>query len=379
MATGNPPVGLDAPAGPDGAGKDGSQGGGSGGGSGDGTGDGTGDDQVNAAGEPLPEGAPQPEDTPEQAAARDWLSKLTAELATSPVMALPYGDLDAAATVRHGFPDQLVTAQAASAEVLEARDVSSTPALVPSSGLLPPELLGRLGPATNIALRPAALPESATGPVLTLPSGGRVLVAPPPDALWGPGPAARRTALAVRQRLLADAALHALSDDRARPLVRLLPAAWDPGPEWRSARFFRGLDVPWLAAGGLAQALAAPLPPDAEPVGPRAFAYPDAERDAELPFPAVASSARLAASGRTLSELLTDNDVVDQTLTRQGLLAASLWSRPRPGLAAERAQAADDRVQRWLGRIGVRGPSFVTMRVPGAPSTSRSSTGSTSR
>ncbi|HET6563075.1 MAG TPA: DUF6049 family protein [Marmoricola sp.] len=311
--------------------------------------------------EPPPDGEPEPDETPEQAAARDWLAMLAEELGTSAVMALPYGDLDAAASVRRGFPEQLVTAQEASVAVLERWDVSSTPALVPPSGLLPDVLLEEVGPETTAVVRPTALPEGITGPVLERTDGGRLIVVQPSKAAWGPGPGPRRSALAVRQRLLADAALHALSDAGDVPLVRLLPPWWDPGAEWQRARFFRGLDVPWLAAGGLGQALSAPATEGSERVGPEELVYPDSAVAAELPFVTVASAARLADAGRALAQLLTENDVVDETLTRQGLLYASVWSRRHPRLAAERAQNAAEIVAGWLGRISVRGPSFVTM------------------
>jgi hypothetical protein len=48
-------------------------------------------------------------------------------------------------------------------------------------------------------------------------------------------------------------------------------------------------------------------------------------------------------------------------VVRQALLTSSVWSRWRPGLAAERAVAARDRVSGWLDEVTVRGPSFVTM------------------
>ena len=351
VARGNPPVRLapPPPSGPDTAGGAG------------GTGDEEDSGGEETGEEPPPEGESEPEETPGQAAARDWLTTLAAELSTSPVMALPYGDLDAASVVRRGFRDQLVTAEEASAAVLETWEVSSNPALVPPSGVLPEIVVKEVGPDTTAVVEAAALAEPPAGPVLARTDGGRLLVVQPNRAAWGPGPGPRRSALAVRQRLLADAALHALSADGDEPLVRLLPHWWDPGPEWRRARFFRGLDVPWLAAGGLGQALSAPVAEDAERVSPQEFTYPEAEADDELPFVTVASAAGLAEAGRDLAELLTDNDVIDQTLTRQALLYTSVWTRPRPRLAAARAQAAEEIVDSWLGRISVRGPSFVTM------------------
>jgi hypothetical protein len=343
VARGNPPVRLAPP--PD-----------------DATGpapDGAGEPGEDAGGE---EEAEDPEPaTPEQTAALDWLTDLVAELASSPVMALPYGDLDAAASVNQGVPDLLTTAQVASAGVLETWDVSSTPALVPPSGLLPDALLSQVGPETTAVVERSALPPAVTGPVLERTDGGRLVVVQPGATVWGPGPGPRRSALAVRQRLLADAALHALSDAGDEPLVRLLPAWWDPGPDWRRAGFFRGLDVGWLAPGGLGQAVSAPVGGRQERVRPEALVYPEEEADRELPFFTLAAARDLGEAGRSLGQLLTDNDAIDATLTRQGLLSASVWSRARPRVAAARARGAEEIADGWLSRVSVRGPSFVTM------------------
>jgi len=164
----------------------------------------------------------------------------------------------------------------------------------------------------------------------------------------------------VRQRLLADAALHALSPARDEPLVRFLPPGWDPGDDWRRARFFQGLDVPWLSSVDVADVLDdLSTAPSVDPE--ENLDYPDAESDAELPLPAVLSTEGLMAQGSIVEELVTDDSAVDDAIIRQALLTSSVWSRWRPGLAAERAVAARDRVSGWLDEVTVRGPAFVTM------------------
>jgi hypothetical protein len=62
-----------------------------------------------------------------------------------------------------------------------------------------------------------------------------------------------------------------------------------------------------------------------------------------------------------LEELLTENDVIDEAVTRQALTALSVWGRRRPGLAVGRAQDALDVVQGWLDQVSVRSPALVTM------------------
>ena len=74
-------------------------------------------------------------------------------------------------------------------------------------------------------------------------------------------PTAPYDALGVRQRLLAESALHALSPQRRQPLVVSLPAGWDPGSDWASSRFFAGLDQPWLQLVDLPSVLSAARTP----------------------------------------------------------------------------------------------------------------------
>jgi len=151
-----------------------------------------------------------------------------------------------------------------------------------------------------------------------------------------------------------------LPRDRAEPLVRFLPARWNPGAAWQRAGFFEGLDVPWLSGTAVTSVLdgdgtAQQLDPVEE------IAYPEEAVDTELPATTLATSERLVDRGRALAELLPENDVVDDAVARQALVVASFWSRVRPGAATRRAREALEVVEGWLGSISVRGPSFVTM------------------
>jgi hypothetical protein len=298
-------------------------------------------------------------DAPAQAAAA-WLERFVADAGSHSVLALPYGDLDVSAVVRNGVSDLVTSAFSSSTLVLEGRDVTSTPVLLPPSGLLAPEAFEELEPGLPVVLAPGSVGGPRDEPVLNRADGGRILLAPTADDMSGPDPAAPRTALAVRQRLLADAALHALSPDRGQPLVRFLPPGWDPGRGWQKAQFFQGLDVRWLdtvdAAGLVSGSSAAPA---IDPLDD--LAYPAEERDDELPLATVLATEALIAEGSVVEELVTDDSDVDESVVRLALLTSSYWSRLRPGLAAERAVSARDRVTSWLDAVTVRGPAFVTM------------------
>ena len=296
-------------------------------------------------------------------AALNWLEQFAEEAADRQVLALPFADLDVASAVEQGSPELVDLAFGLSGQLLEELSVGSTPVVVPPAGLLSSAAIAELPPEVPLVLSPGAFGASADGPaapVLERSDGGRLVVAASREALWGPRPGFARSALAVRQRLLADAALHALSPDADEPLVRLLPYGWNPGKDWERARFFRGLDVPWLSHTSLASLLGPPSAFDEFDVVEEVD-YPEAEADEELPFGNFVATEGLIDAGKVLEELLTDDTVLDEKLTRQALLTVSVWSRERPGLSAERARGAADLVDSWLERITVRGPSFVTM------------------
>ena len=106
----------------------------------------------------------------------------------------------------------------------------------------------RCAPSTRtrpVLLRDQAFPE-AQRPVLTRHGRAPVVLTDTTAGSGGPRPNARYAALAMRQRLLAESALHALSAERDQPLVVSTPPYWDPGSTWSDADFFAGLDQPWL-------------------------------------------------------------------------------------------------------------------------------------
>lgn len=297
--------------------------------------------------------------------AQAWLSGLTSALQQSPTLSVPYGDLDLSAAVRAGDEGLVATATELSKARLEGVATGARPVAAPPEGRLSPEaadlVLGRV-PAVlapdGVEISGAA--EGTDPSVLNPPDAEEVLLAPAPEAMWGPSPLPIRSALSVRQRLLADAALHALSDPGGQPLIRFLPPRWDPGERWRKAAFFPGLRQPWLVATELADLLDGARP-GATSGTEVEMVYTEQDAAAELRPSVVAAADALVAQGRVLAEVLLDSGDVDERITGQALLSASVWNRDRPGRAAGRARETREMIRDSLNQISVRAPEFVTM------------------
>ena len=350
LADGNPPSDVEPEALPGAAGEQGADGRTDGGvGDDDGA-----QDTDDAAG---PDGAPGARDPGARRAAR-WLTDFSAEARRHEVLALPYGDLDVAAAYGDARAALSTHALEVSDRLLDTLGIGSQPVVAPPSGHLPANALTALSPDVLTVLSPAAAPTSPR-PLVETSTGTAALLAGPAESTHGPGPGASRAALAVRQRLLAEGALHALSADRSQPMLALLPAWWDPGPGWRAARFVGGLSQRWLELVQVQD-----VRRDARPsplLLPEGLTYPEEEEAAELPASVLEETDDLITQGATYESVFVEVGSVGDRLARQALLSASVWNRGRPALAADRARSAADLVQTVLGEIEVRSPPFVTL------------------
>jgi len=294
-------------------------------------------------------------------AAQRWLRRFDDTAASRGVLALPFGDLDTSAAAAAGADDLVTRALGTSAAVLGERGTSSRPVVAPLSGYISPESLQELDADVPAVLSDAAVPGlSTTSPVAQRSTGGRILVVRPRETLFGPAPGNTRSALAVRQQLLAQLALHALSPERETPMPILLPPGWDPGKYWKKAHFFRGLDQPWLQPVALESILDRPADPD-DVEADRDVFYPEEQVEAELPPYVVLRAQGVFSDTDTLQELLTEESGVSDELDQMGLLGVSTWSRRFPGAAAERLRGVRGEIGAWLEQITIRSPSFVTM------------------
>ena len=283
--------------------------------------------------------------------ARDLVQRLRDSLDSHDLLTLPYADPDAAALARRRQP-LLVRARALAERRTEARDLRGRPVVAPPAGFFDPDLV-------------AALPEDETLLLsdqgeLDLPSastleGRRLTLADARASSGGPAPVRGTDPLALRQRVLAEAAVQVVEggeDGEVRPLVVSLPPRWDPGAGWRDADFFAGLDTDWVRFAAL-------------PSGGTAYdgrlPYPRSEEVAEVGGDNLRAAIGLGAAGRTLSDLLTGEDDVADELLGAALQAVSYTARRLPRLSAEGADALAEAARGELARVRVTGTELVSL------------------
>lgn len=303
----------------------------------------------------------EPDETPEAQQAARWLADFTDAAQQRRVLTVPYGDLDVSSALRHDLTDLHDAATEMSTRTLENLGIGSQPVVAPLSGYLAPRALSRLDTDARLILGDRAAPE-ADPAVIDTRQGHTAVLTDSAAAAGGPSPTPALDALAVRQRVLAEAAVRALDEAGAQPLVVSLPPDWNPGATWRSADFFGGLEVPWLRLVSLSSAEALSR---AGHTGRNRYdaplEYPRAERRSELPTSNLLASNGLRRTGQVLAGLLTRNDTVDQDLAEVAVLASSAHAREHPRRAAAPIRAATDWIRARLGEVTVEAPTFVTM------------------
>ena len=172
-------------------------------------------------------------------------------------------------------------------------------------------------------------------------------------ATGGPGPNDSMTPVAVRQRILSEAALRLLTPGRP-PLVVLLPSTWAPES---SVGFFDGLDLDWLNLTTVRSISAR----TARTVDSDRLDYPEAQSSAELSAVDFAAATGLSRSGDILQNLLTLNNEVGGTVRDEAMTDVSYADRRRP--FTSRASAARSRawIEERLGSVEVAAPKAVIL------------------
>jgi hypothetical protein len=261
-----------------------------------------------------------PETEAAAALAKDWLQRMVPVLKSSSVLGLPYGDIDLSAAASDGR-DLYDTARTRSIALFDDLGIPATQVNAPPDGLISDEGLAMTDSATPMILSDAALPTSLTGgtapaPAVVQASGWRVVATSSAAASGGPGPGDPLADVALRQRLLSEAAARSL-DPAHPPLVVMLPARWRPSDP---NGFLAGLDARWVQLTGLSSSTAGQLAPQIES---RALRYPGSAAKQELSGSRFDSASALIRAGRSLQRVLSRNDsvagdVVDEALTDVG-------------------------------------------------------------
>lgn len=336
--------------------------------------------------------------------ARPWLMQARRVLSESEVLSLPYGDPDLAGADGDAAA---VYAQAAGepGTVAEDWELSSTPAITGPDGYLSPDVLTQLAALAEVAgatqpdagedaggdsssgvtEAPLALISDAAFGTESFPDGapadGNVgaidlVVTSSGAAAGGPGPDARLSPVALRQRLLSEAALRLLTDpEDPEPLVVQIPAEIQPAG---ADDFWSGLDVDWIDLGTVDELVDSPVDSGADSgtsgigglgggsestdteVDAGLLTYPDAQRDAEVSFSVFAEAQRLSVAGATLQNVLGETSQVADEVTREALTGVSYAQRGDVS-AAIRLARSRDWISRRLRSVRLSTPPGVTL------------------
>jgi len=287
-------------------------------------------------------------------AAQAWLARLAAAMRPEDqVMTLPYGDLDVSGAAAHD-PQLYQRALGRAGTSLPGFDVTTTPVLSSPSGYLSKQAIADAAPGSTILLTDAMFEQPS--PALAAVAGHGVVVTSTGAGAGGPGPDSPTALTAMRQRLLAEAAVRFLRGDQA-PLTMVLPHDWVPPDAAES--FFSGLDADWLdltSVDGVSRAGGATTTVDGT-----ALRYPRSQKVAELDQPNFDSAEELISSGVALQNLLTLNNLVSGTVTDQALGTASYSARTRPIASRAAADQSREWIAARLRQVQVQAPRAVTL------------------
>ncbi|GAB2775341.1 hypothetical protein GCM10027020_30640 [Nocardioides salsibiostraticola] len=309
--------------------------------------------------DPVPEPPPaEPTDAPDllppeiEATATDaeaWLNRLDEALADSEVLTLPYGDLDVAAAAEQD-PAAYQRARNRPGGVLTSLGIEPNPAIAAPAGYLNPAGFGLVGDET-VLVTDEMFGDDVPGVASV--DGRRIAVTSSGVAAGGPGPQRPLGVIALRQRLLSEAAVRLLSPGRL-PLVVQLPPKWRPAG---GADFFNGLDVDWLDLTTVADATARNgSPRDAEDL-----VYPDSQSRRELDRASFQTATELAQAGASLQNLLTRNDRIGVAVADQALTSLSYGARQAPAKARTAALVSKAWIEGRLRSVEITAPSGVTL------------------
>jgi hypothetical protein len=307
-------------------------------------------DTPTEEGEENEEAEPEPP-TPEQQTAETWLTDLESALRSQGLLTLPYGDIDLAAAADHD-PALIDLARTQVGATLQEWGLTGTPVVGSPAGYLDPGAIEATDPASLVLLSDQALLGEAPG-VADL-DGRTLVIASSGASSGGPAPGNRYAGVALRQRILSEAALRALTPGRRDPLVVIMPAGLS---SFGADAFFAGLDVDWVDLTTVTDATEASGPA----VGVDDLVYPARQNTLELDPETLEAVDDLIADGETLQNLLTRNTEVAAAVTEQALTGASYTARRAQFTSRASLDRSSDWVDERLRSVQIGAPPGVTL------------------
>jgi hypothetical protein len=291
-------------------------------------------------------------DPVDRAHATRWLAQVKSASTLQSVLGLGYADPDTAALARLR-PPLIATAAKESAAAFERLGIDALPTVAPPSGWLDDDALAAIPADTMVLVSDHSAPRTRTH--WRTPEQQDLVFADAQAASGGPAPTAALDALAVRQRVVSDAALRAQEGSNS-PMVVELPADWDPGAHWEAADFFGGLNLSWLDLVSLA-----PAPAESTPAFDAVLGYPSTERRAEIGPANVSATRSLVSTGTVLGQLLRSSNDVKHSLIGIALEGVSLNARRDAGRARSEVLQTQTTMRDRLGKVSVVGTDLTTL------------------
>lgn len=312
--------------------------------------------------DPDPDPSASPTESPSRSASRldptdranagAWVAQVTASARAHTTLGLGYADPDVTALARRE-PSLLTLANKLAATTFTALDIPAVPTVSPPDGWLDDDLLAQIPTGSMLLVSDHAAPRTRTH--WRTPENQDLVITDQAAASGGPAPGNPLDALALRQRIVSDAALR-LGERATGPMVVDLPADYDPGPSWQLADFFNRLDLRWLDL--------VPLNPASDSTTPTfdaALGYPASTRKAEIRRPNVTATRTLITTGEVLTKTLRSKNTVAHDLSGTAFDAVSYNARDDQLAARSQVFATNAQVRESLGKVEVIGTDFVTL------------------
>ncbi|HJQ05801.1 MAG TPA: DUF6049 family protein [Nocardioides sp.] len=292
-------------------------------------------------------------------AATTWLEEARSGFASGQLLSLPYGD---PALLDSGATQQLYTWARAQTGVLSSWKIPAQRAIASPDGYLDPAGMTAAHDRAVALVGDQMLRRPVAGGTV----GRHPFVATSTAAAaGGPDPEQPFNSVAVRQRILAEAAVRLLSGD-TRPLVVQLPSGMGAGG---ANGFWTELDQPWLNLTNVATVLAQ----GTATVPPSTLTFPASHAADETQLDAQSEAQQLVLRGQLLQSILTApkaKDGSESTAAANARMSAEITGEALAGTSYSLATALDSPARlaesrSWidsqLAGVSISAPPSVTL------------------